>query len=167
MKVYLAGPDVFRLDAEPWMAQARELCRLHGFEALTPLDHGETEPLAIAQANLELIRKAQIVVANLNPFRGNEPDSGTVFELGYGLALGKKLWGYLDRVESMVTRVGYLEEGARADDRHPTDAQGFRIEDFGLPLNLMLATNVHLVKGDFAACLEAIRPQAIARSKSV
>jgi hypothetical protein len=80
MKIYLAGPDVFRPDAESWANSARELCRQYGFEALTPLDHCETEPRKICEGNLELIRKAQMVVANLNPFRGAEPDSGTAFE---------------------------------------------------------------------------------------
>lgn len=92
MKIYLAGPDIFRPDVHAWVEVARELCRQHGLEALPPLDHGETEPKKILDGNLELIRKAQIVVANLNPFRGFEPDSGTAFELGYGLALGRKLW---------------------------------------------------------------------------
>jgi len=90
MKIYLAGPDIFRPDSESWASAARDLCRQYGFEALTPLDHGETGPRQICEANLELIRKAQMVVANLNPFRGAEPYSGTVFELGYGMALGKK-----------------------------------------------------------------------------
>lgn len=87
-------------------SNARELCRQHGFEALTPSpDHGETEPRKILNGNLELIRKAQIVVANLNPFRGFEPDSGIAFELGYALALGKKLWGYIDSNEPLLERI--------------------------------------------------------------
>ena len=163
MKIYLAGPDVFRPDAESWANSARELCRQYGFEALTPLDHCETEPRKICEGNLELIRKAQMVVANLNPFRGAEPDSGTVFELGYGFALGKKVWGYVASSESLLERVSRLDgqtvhEGAT----HPTDAQGQMIENFGLPLNLMLAMSAHIVTGDLAACIAAIRPRTVA-----
>jgi nucleoside 2-deoxyribosyltransferase len=161
MKIYLAGPDVFRPDAESWANSARELCRQYGFEALTPLDHCETEPRKICEGNLELIRKAQIVVANLNHFRGAEPDSGTVFELGYGVALGKKVWGYVASGETLLERVSRLDgqdvvEGAP----HPTDTQGLMIENFGLPLNLMLAMSAHIVTGDLAACIAAIRPRA-------
>lgn len=43
MKIYLAGPNVFRFDAKTWANAARELCRQYGFEALTPIDHCETE----------------------------------------------------------------------------------------------------------------------------
>ena len=160
MKIYLAGPDVFRPDAESWANSARELCRQYGFEALTPLDHCETEPRKICEGNLELIRKAQMVVANLNPFRGAEPDSGTVFELGYGFAQGKKVWGYVASSESLLERVSRLDgrtviEGAP----NPIDAQGLMIENFGLPLNLMLAMSAHIVTGDLAACIAAIRPR--------
>ena len=86
MKIYLAGPDVFRPDVAEWANSVRDLCRRYGFEALLPVDHNETTPEKIYQSNIDLIRKAQIVVANLDPFRGPEPDSGTAFELGYALA---------------------------------------------------------------------------------
>ena len=34
MKVYLAGPDVFRPDVLEWAETARETCRRYGYEAL-------------------------------------------------------------------------------------------------------------------------------------
>ena len=156
MKIYLAGPDIFRPDVQEWIANARELCRQHGFEALTPFDHGETELRKILEGNLELIRKAQIVVANLNPFRGFEPDSGAAFELGYALALGKKLWAYVDSAEPLLERIRRIEALSPEAMR---DSHDMAIEDFGLPLNLMLALSAHLVEGDLLACLSAIRPR--------
>lgn len=160
MKIYLAGPDIFRPDAKSWANTAKELCHQHGFEALTPFDHGETEPRKICEGNLDLIRKAQIVVANLNPFRGAEPDSGTVFELGYALALGKKLWGHVASSETLLERVSRLDGRAVADGENlPTDAHGILIENFGLPLNLMLTMSVQIVEGDLAACVASIRPR--------
>ena len=157
MKLYLAGPDVFRPDAREWAAQARETCRRHGFDALTPLDHAESEPGAICEANLALLRKAQIIVANLNPFRGAEPDSGTCFELGFGLALGKKLYGYMDGDETLLQRVCRIE--SLAIDAPSRDRRGLLIEDFGLPANLMLAMSAHIVRGGLEECLQAIRPR--------
>ena len=156
MKIYLAGPDIFRPDVQDWISSARELCRQNGFEALTPFDHGETEPRKILEGNLELIRKAQIVVANLNPFRGLEPDSGTAFELGYALALGKKLWAYIESAEPVLDRIRRSEALSAEAKR---DSQGMAIEDFGLPLNLMLALTAQMVEGDLAACIAAIRPR--------
>ena len=156
MKVYLAGPDVFRPDAPDWLQQARALCVRYGFEPLTPSDHDETTAPGIFRANLELIRQADSVVANLNPFRGAEPDSGTCFELGYALALGKQVCAYaaqLGTLRERVARAGYADAGATHD------TQGQAIENFGLPLNLMLAVPTRLVEGDLDACLRALRDQ--------
>ena len=51
MKIYLAGPDVFRPDVAAWAESVRELCRRYGFEPLLPVDHCETAPEKIFQAN--------------------------------------------------------------------------------------------------------------------
>lgn len=154
MKIYLAGPDVFRPDVLEWAETARETCRRYGYEALIPVDHGETEAPRIFQANLDLIRKAQIVVANLNPFRGVEPDSGTCFELGYALALDKKVCGYVERMETHKARVHRIEGG---DPESAHDKQGMAIENFGLPLNLMLAVPAMIVEGGLEDCLKQLR----------
>jgi len=46
--------------------------------------------LAIGRANVEAIRSCELLVAQLD---GQEPDSGTVAELGYGAALGLRCYG--------------------------------------------------------------------------
>jgi nucleoside 2-deoxyribosyltransferase len=154
MKIYLAGPDVFSPDVLEWAESARETCRRYGYEPLIPIDHDETEPNRIFQANLDLIRKAQIVVANLNPFRGAEPDSGTCFELGYALAMDKKVCGYVERKETLLERVNRFE---CADQARTRDNQGMAIEHFGLPLNLMLAVPAMIVEGGLEDCLKQLR----------
>lgn len=160
MKIYLAGPDVFRADVESWAGTAREICRRYGFEPLLPIDHDETAPDRIYQVNIDMIRKAQIVVANLDPFRGPEPDSGTVFELGYAHALGKKICGYVTCLDTVAQRVAIAE--GRCDSQSSsggrlTDCNGMLIENFNLPCNLMLAVPTHIVEGGLEACLQSIR----------
>jgi nucleoside 2-deoxyribosyltransferase len=154
MKVYLAGSDIFRPDVIEWAESARALCRRYGYEPLTPLDHDETEAPKIFQANIDLIRKAQIVVANLNPFRGTEPDSGTCFEMGYALALGKKICGYVCTLESLQSRVNRIE---KTGCESAVDGAGMAIENFNLPLNLMLSVPVQIVEGGLETCLRALR----------
>lgn len=151
MKIYLAGPDVFRPDARDWAVAAKLLCRRHGCEALTPLDHDEQVASRIFAANLVLIDRADIVIANLNPFRGCEPDSGTCFEIGYAHARGKQVFGYLDRKDTLRERVNQVE---KADSTRTADNAGMAIEDFDLPLNLMLAIPVQIVEGDLEKCLK-------------
>jgi nucleoside 2-deoxyribosyltransferase len=154
MKIYLAGPDVFRPDVLGWADSARETCLRYGYEALIPIDHGETIPDKIFHANLDLIRKAQIIVANFNPFRGAEPDSGTCFEIGYALAMDKKVCGYLECRETFLARVNRIEGG---DPARSHDNQDMAIENFGLPLNLMLAVPAMIVEGGLEDCLKQLR----------
>ena len=58
MKLYLAGPDVFRPDALAWAEEARRLCAAAGHRALVPLDGVETTASGIYRANIALIREA-------------------------------------------------------------------------------------------------------------
>ena len=96
-RVYLAGFDVFRIDAKAHGEHLKQLCRARGFIGLYPLDgdvpsflHPLEAARVIYMANIEAIRAADFVMANLNDFRGpGEPDSGTAFEVGFAAALGK------------------------------------------------------------------------------
>lgn len=158
LKIYLAGPDVFETDAIAQGRVLKELCRRYGFEGHFPLDKeivcdGTPYELAktIREANIELLKGCDIVMANLNPFRGLEPDSGTVYEVGYAAALGKRVYGYaLDR-RPMIERV-------RHEQQLPKDAllcrEGKIIEDFGLSHNLMMLDVV--VAETAQECLEWI-----------
>ena len=158
MKIYLAGPDVFRPDAHEWASLARSLCRQYGFEALLPLDHNETDPSAIFQANIAMIRKAQIVAANLDPFRGAEPDSGTAFEVGYAFALGKKVCGYISQPQTLLERVrAASQDDGSTNIPKPVDRNGWVIENFNLPCNLMVSVPTSVVHGGLEVCLRHLR----------
>lgn len=137
-KVYLAGFDVFRVDAIERGEYLKRLCREQGLEGLYPFDNEVADGLApaemaaqICRLNLAMIRDADAVLANLNPFRGLEPDSGTAFEVGAAVALGKPVWAYFEPQGSMRQWL--------PGDAAGRDADGYFIEDFGLPRNLMLA----------------------------
>jgi nucleoside 2-deoxyribosyltransferase len=152
MDIYLAGFDVFRPDARAHGERLKALCAAFGHEGLFPLDNALPAGLQglaaarwIYEANVALIRRADVVLANLNDFRGHEPDSGTAFEVGFAAALGKPVWAYLDDDRPLVAQVG-----------GPVDAQGLLVEDFGLPRNLMLACAATLVRGDARAAMLAL-----------
>jgi nucleoside 2-deoxyribosyltransferase len=156
--IYLAGFDVFRADAVEQGERLKALCRAHGFEGLYPLDNALPAGLAgreaarwIYEQNIGLIRRADLIMANLNVFRGLEPDSGTAFEVGYGAALGKPVWAYTDDARPLVAQAGAGRDAARV-----IDAQGYTVEDFGLNVNLMLACAARVVAGDAQACLREI-----------
>ena len=140
-KIYLAGFDVFAPDAVQRGAKMKMMCAEKGFVGLYPLDNEASDAETIFSGNCALIDEADIVLANLAPFRGAEPDSGTSFEVGYACAKGKIVYGYLPDVRPMREKLG------------ETDENGFAVENFGLPLNLMLCGAAKVVKGGFAEAL--------------
>lgn len=152
MKLYLAGPDVFRADARQWADRSQVLCADAGHRALLPLDEGLAGADAIYRNNLRLLAEADAVLANLNPFRGAEPDSGTCVEIGYALALGKPIIGYATDLRPLRERLHAVAAG----DGCCRDGEGLVVEDFGLPLNLMLAVPVQLVQGGLAEALRKL-----------
>ncbi len=162
-KVYLAGFDVFREDAVEYGQSLKRLCARFGFEGLYPLDNAAPSGLAgraladwICRANLALIEQADCVMANLNPFRGLEPDSGTVFEVGYAVAQNKPVWVYTDQMRPLIEQAGVANRNGRV-----VDAQGYTVEDFGMNLNLMIGCTTQIVQGDAQACLQVMARQAV------
>jgi len=148
MKIYLAGPDVFRPDALTWAEEARALLARHGHYALIPSDNNDTSAEGIFRANIEMISEADAVIANLNPFRGCEPDSGTCFEIGCAIALGKQVIAYLVDTRPQLDKLAEFYGGtlARREGR-AVDPNGLTIENFELPVNLMLGISCQIVQG--------------------
>lgn len=161
-RIYLAGPDVFRPDAAEHGRRLVALCAAHGFEAVFPLDPSlpaDLPPQQLAHriyaANIAHIARCDAVLANLDFFRGAEPDSGTCFEVGYATALGKPVVGYVPEDGSFAQRI--RQRHPQLAGAGPVDACGWQLEEFGLPLNLMLGVPCRVVVGDLRAALQALR----------
>ena len=160
-RVYLAGFDVFRRDARAFGEHLRAACAEYGFEGVYPLDaevpadlDGPRAAAWIYRSNIDAIHSADIVMANVDDFRGpGEPDSGTAFEIGYAAALGKEIWAYTSDEGTLIERVPCVP-----DPQGRVCERGYLVEDFGLGKNLMIACAAHLVHGDARACLEAMAP---------
>ena len=162
--IYLAGPDVFFRNAAAHFDRLEALCAGHGLRGVRPSDGGLSQGLKcsgdeiaerIYQANMALLRRCDGVLANLMPFRNAlEPDSGTVFELGVAVALGKPVAACVPQIELSYERKVAAEcgvvrdaQGLARDERF-----GFLVEEFGQPLNLMLARSTPL----FERCEDAV-----------
>lgn len=148
MKIYLAGPDVFRKDAIAYGNYLKGLCREYGHEGLFPLDnevpHGTRNPSkVIFDGDVQMIHDCDVVLANLVPFRGPSVDVGTAFEMGYGLALGKIVLGYNKPTQSYNRRV----------TAKMTAGEFTEIEDFGQFDNLMIT---HGARKSFESIEEAL-----------
>ncbi len=143
MKIYLAGPDVFLLDALAIGKRKREICERHGVTGLYPLDNAVD--LAAPDVSLQIFRgleammdAADAVIANLTPFRGPGADPGTVYELGYMAGRGKLCLAYCNDPAPYAERVARLAPVTKAADKRLIDSDGLTVEDFGLPDNLMM-----------------------------
>ena len=141
LSVYLAGPDVFYDDAEERGIAMVITCEAYGLRGHYPLDATiDISNLskfdagkAIYEANVELIKRSDVVLANLNNFRGYEPDSGTVWEVAFACALGKPVYAYMMDFRELIYQVP--ECGEFIDPRT-------HVEDFECQRNIMINHSV-------------------------
>ena len=139
VKLYLAGPDVFHPDAIGIGARKKALCTRYGLVGLYPCDGNSfSDPGATIFAGcIAKMRDADGGVFNLTPFRGPSADVGTVFELGFMLALGKPIFAYTNALDTLLERLRQIA-GVTRDGAVWRDPTGMMAEDFGNADNLML-----------------------------
>ena len=123
------------------------LARSCGFTPVSPGDLAvpETETkhqrgLAISAINESLMSSADLIIANLTPFRGVAADIGTAFELGFMCARGCPAFAFSNCTENHFERVSDLYGGEirlGPDGRH-RGPDGFALENFDMADNLML-----------------------------
>lgn len=161
-KIYIAGFDVFKQDSIQIGQYYSNLCKEYGFKGLYPLDNvvdfnQSKNKIAqdIYKANIELIHKSDIVIANLNSFRGKEADSGTVWECGYAKALGKDVYAYMEVNQSYLD--SFNNDEKKLVNNIYVDTNNMIIEDFDYSINLMIACSVkNMVFGSFEDCLKEL-----------
>lgn len=138
---YLAGPDVFLPDAPAHAARKAAICAAHGITALPPLNEDvaslaamdqETAWRTIFAKDVAMMEQADLVIANLTPFRGASADAGTLVELGWFLGRGRPIFAYSNSATPFAQRSAALL--ARVPDPMP----GLAVGGFGLPDNLMI-----------------------------
>lgn len=147
-QIYLAGPDVFRPDARQVFARLQRRCAQLGLCGIAPVEDAPTAPTpvdddalaqSIYQGNIDRIQAADGVLAHVCDFRGLEPDAGTVFEIGYAVALGKPVVLYGVPPGSYAERVAAARPcAADAQGVLRERTSGLMVEGLGQRLNLML-----------------------------
>lgn len=157
LKVYLAGPWVFWREEETarFQREARTLLDEIGGGAMTPVFPSDpiadrhragalinmdvSSPEKIAAHCRRHIHTCDALLADITPFRGVQPDPGTVFEIGLAHGCGKMIVLYtrgpVPALRTRLVRAGLAAEG-KGDGR---DFDGALIEDFGSPADTMLS----------------------------
>jgi nucleoside 2-deoxyribosyltransferase len=158
-KVYLAGPEVFLDNALEVGQQKKAICAANGLEGLFPLDkeingaNKSPEDLAqaIYEANIGLMLRADLLIANITPFRGPSMDVGTAFEIGFCAARKLPVFAYANVSASLTTRVLVEEARPAPAPSRLLDSDGMEIENFGFFENLMIEVPVRLSGGGVIA----------------
>jgi len=143
-KVYFAGPQVFLPNPTEWFDKVRAVCAKLNVKPLIPFDPTLTTPEQIFDANVLLIRQADGMLAWCDPYAGGEPDSGTVWEVGFACALGIRVVLYGDDDRSVA-------------EKQRSFKRGYTDETFGYAHNLMLAHScTYSETGDIERSLELL-----------
>lgn len=154
LKVYVAGPDVFRKDAEEFFKKVVQYGEKIGVEILVPLDPSLTRPRQIFYHNVRQLDACDCVVANVDVFRGAEPDSGTAWEIGYACAKGKLVIAYCESDDRTVEQK-HLAYFNLNKEEYPGNIlpDQMSTERWGYKTNLMLWFGVrdHITGNVFAA----------------
>lgn len=168
-KAYLAGTEIFYTDSEETQEKYHALCEKYGIIGFYPADTAPDDEfkeyekkentlhemeVQMFTHDLNHIKRTDIIIANLNDYRGNEPDSGTAVECGIAWGMGHRCFAFIDDARPMkqrfkgVTKVN--DEGVLCDKDYYT------IEDFDMPLNLMFS-DFTVFEGGFEDALKGIR----------
>ncbi len=174
--IYLAGPEVFLPDPiTPGVNKKATIERLNQennwpfkLVGLYPMDN-EIENFApdfatgikIYHANIDLMKKADFITANMVRFRGPSMDVGTAFEMGYMAGLDKPVFAYYDAKPfyGKDEKPGiYSERVAKhypiSKEKPGHDVHGQSIENFQMADNLMMIGSLETGEGKISDSFE-------------
>lgn len=168
-KAYLAGTEIFYPDSAQTQEKYHALCEKYGIQGFYPSDEAPDDEfkeyvkkddslhemeVQMFTHDLNHIRRTDIIIANLNDYRGNEPDSGTAVECGIAWGMGHRCFAFIDDARPMKERF----KGVTKTDESGvlTDKNGARLEDFDMPLNLMFS-DFTVFQGGLEDALKGIR----------
>lgn len=149
----------------------KALCAQYGFLGVYPLEAelasgGEPLSRRIYETNIASIRACDAMIANLSPFRGPSADAGTIFEVGFAIALGMPIFAHADATTTYAARVAQSHGPLYDEDGRMFAVDGMSVENFDLIDNLMIVEAVRAQRWDivtgetraaFEECLQRAR----------
>ena len=156
--LYIAGPECFYTYGYDALGAMKARAEALGFSVTLP----NSDPLDMENpdlqkradsifANLEKVMlDTTAIVADLEAYRGAEPDSGTVYELGMAYAKGAKCYGYTRDKRSFATK----NPNTRLQDGKVTDEFGNHPFYGQLPFSPTIIGSTKIVEGSFEDCLQ-------------
>ena len=158
--IYIAGPECFYRDGFTALDAMRRYAEYNGFDVSLPND----TPLKLDHEDLRLnadaifgncrvsMNRSTIIIADLEFYRGPEPDGGTIYELGMAYARGIRCYGYTRDKRSMVWK--YQHAALRGGEVYDLKGRVLAYKD--LPFSPDVVGSTKIVEGDFRDCLRAL-----------
>lgn len=150
-RVYLAGPDFCHPQADILIQNKKLICEKYGLEGVSATDanlqfDSPNRPAA-GIANhvtiISLLKSCDVLIANMNPFRGPSMDVGAAFEMGFMAALDRPVVAYSSDQQHYAARVARLhdviEQPLQEFNGRLCTPDGLAVENFGLVDNFMVA----------------------------
>lgn len=158
--IYIAGPECFYTGGTEMLASMRKRAESLGFGVTLPNDH----PLDMSSENLQDHAKSifedlkedmlhtTAIIADLEAYRGSEPDSGTIYEIGMAYAKGAKCYGYTRDKRPLAWKdQKYVLKDGKVYDEHGKEAPYKE-----LPFSPCVVGSTKIVEGDFDDCLKTL-----------
>ena len=174
---YLADFEMFLPTCKETVKYWKETCDRYGIIGLFPGDEEpddefkpyepkddspEEKRYKIFMHDVNHMKRSDMVIAQLDDWRGSQPDSGTAFEVGYIAASGKPCYGFLRGHDSMLDRT--TTDKKQDADGVWRDPEGYAFEDRGIGMDNIFAVVMlgetfedacRLARADFDAQLVA------------
>ncbi|MEF9880056.1 MAG: nucleoside 2-deoxyribosyltransferase, partial [Clostridia bacterium] len=158
--LYIAGPACFYQDGyELWHA-LRGKAEYLGYRVTMPtrvqlkLDHEDARKNAdeIFANCVRAMGEANVLIADLEAFRGTEPDGGTVFEMGMAYALHHRIYAYTRDKRPLIHKLGT----AQLMENTVVDLQGQPLPYGELPFCLCVMGCAKVFEGSFENALQLV-----------
>ncbi len=156
--LYIAGPECFYTGGyDLWWAQ-RKLAEFYGIPVVLPtstvlkLDSKNLQDNAreIFDDLIVQVKRTTAIIADLEFFRGSEPDGGSVFEMGWIWQKGGRIYGYTRDKRSMAKK----NQGAHLVHDNVIDQDGKPLPYFNLPFSPNIVGSSRIIEGDFKDALQ-------------
>lgn len=160
-KIYIAGPECFYTNGREQLRAMRLHAESLGFGVTLPNDH----PLDMENPDLRkradsifqdlktIMKETTVIIADLEAYRGAEPDSGTVYELGMAYADGLRCYGYTRDKRALC----WKDQSYVLKDGVVCDGTGKRAPYPDLPFSPAIVGSTKIIEGNFDDCLAQLR----------
>lgn len=98
------------------------------------------------------MKDTTVIIADLEAYRGAEPDSGTVYELGMAYAKGARCYGYTRDKRSLAIK----NQQSYLKDRKIYDERGNVMPYAELPFSSTIIGSTKIVECDYDDCLHML-----------